>query len=115
VCVCRIRTTLQQIFQKNIYNSSSRATPSAFSILELITPNHDKGLRLPQLNQLQRAAMQGSFTGKESDAVGLQIFNTTFRCVDTWNGAEWISSCGIIPCAESNKLTAFGGAACTSC
>ncbi len=30
---------------------------------------------------------------KNSEALGLQIFNTITRCVETWNGEEWIQYC----------------------
>jgi len=33
------------------------------------------------------------FTGHEAEAQGLTIFNTTTKCVETWNGAAWIQSC----------------------
>jgi formylglycine-generating enzyme required for sulfatase activity len=69
--------------------------PQNFSVLELIS-NNTMGLRLPQLTTAQRdilqasAAFQAEVTGK---AMGLQIFNTTTKCVETWNGAEWIQAC----------------------
>ncbi|MDR1372815.1 MAG: hypothetical protein LBJ17_06835 [Dysgonamonadaceae bacterium] len=64
-----------------------------FSILELIS--NSGGLRLPQLTTVQREDLNfgSEATGK---AMGLQIFNTTTGCVETWNGTVWISSC--IPC-----------------
>jgi uncharacterized protein (TIGR02145 family) len=31
---------------------------------------------------------------KNDNAMGLQIYNTTTRCVETWNGSGWIQSCG---------------------
>jgi hypothetical protein len=36
------------------------------------------------------AEFQAETRGK---AQGLQIFNTTTRCVETWNGAKWIQQC----------------------
>ena len=69
--------------------------PQSFSILELVS-NNTRGLRLPQLSQSDRQNLETSpgfaaeITGK---AQGLQIFNTDTRCVETWNGAKWISQC----------------------
>jgi uncharacterized protein (TIGR02145 family) len=31
---------------------------------------------------------------KNDNAMGLQIYNTITRCVETWNGSGWIQSCG---------------------
>jgi hypothetical protein len=83
--------------------------PQPFSVLELISGN-DKGLRLPQLTQLQRDTLDGTTasaggsasmiasaaafaTGKTNTAMGLTIFNITTKCVETWNGAQWIEKC----------------------
>jgi len=70
--------------------------PESFSILELIS-NGNRGLRLPQLSATEKA----NAFGIENDvlknagkvAEGLTIFNTTTRCVETWNGTAWIQSC----------------------
>jgi hypothetical protein len=73
---------------------------SPFSILELISDRNDngyRGLRLPQLTTEERKAMQetNDFQNEKTDnAMGLQIYNTTTRCVETWNGSGWIQSCG---------------------
>jgi uncharacterized protein (TIGR02145 family) len=91
--------------------------PQSFSVLELISGNN-KGMRLPQLTQLQRDTLDGTTastggsasmiasaaafaTGKTNTAMGLTIFNTTTKCVETWNGAQWIekcATCGGVPC-----------------
>jgi formylglycine-generating enzyme required for sulfatase activity len=65
--------------------------PQNFSILELISGGN-RGMRLPQLTTAQRDALV--FTGHEAEAQGLQIFNTTTKCVETWNGSVWIQKCG---------------------
>jgi hypothetical protein len=62
--------------------------PESFSILEL-EGGGTRGLRLPQLTQKQRSDLD--FLGHETEALGLQIFNITTKCVETWNGVEWIS------------------------
>jgi uncharacterized protein (TIGR02145 family) len=79
----------------------SKKIPSPFSILELISGsesnNGNRGLRLPQLTTVEREAMEETddFQNKKTTtAVGLQIFNTTTRCVETWNGTKWIQKCG---------------------
>jgi hypothetical protein len=75
----------------------ANADPATYSVLELVSPtgvNNGQGLRLPQLNITQRNALQVTFTGKATESVGLQIFNTSTRCVETWNGQEWIQACG---------------------
>jgi uncharacterized protein (TIGR02145 family) len=69
--------------------------PQDFSILELISSN-ERGLRLPQLTTAQRDAVENSSAfqaEKNGKAEGLQIFNTDTKCVETWNGTKWISTC----------------------
>jgi formylglycine-generating enzyme required for sulfatase activity len=65
-------------------------SPETFSVLELIS-NGTRGMRLPQLTTAQRQALV--FTGHENEAMGLTIFNIFTRCVETWNGVEWIQKC----------------------
>jgi formylglycine-generating enzyme required for sulfatase activity len=99
--------------------------PAPFSILELISTNHDKGLRLPQLTQRQRNNNL-NFTGYETEALGLQIFNINSKCVETWNGIGWIQQCAGEPplistppthytpgCAAEPNCTALDGFAVT--
>jgi hypothetical protein len=87
--------------------------PEPFSLLELISDG-SRGLRLPQLTALQRDTIDGTETGiagisasmlasrnafaaeRTDRARGLQIYNTTTNCVETWNGSAWISVCGAI-------------------
>ncbi|MDR1372570.1 MAG: hypothetical protein LBJ17_05520 [Dysgonamonadaceae bacterium] len=70
--------------------------PQKFSILELVSTSG--GLRLPQLDIDQRDALD--FEGHADEARGLQIFNIDTKCIETWNGAEWIMQCdcGDHPC-----------------
>jgi formylglycine-generating enzyme required for sulfatase activity len=65
--------------------------PQPFSILELESDG-SRGLRLPQLTTAQRTALEPSLAGN-TKAPGLQIFNKTTRCVETWNGTKWIQAC----------------------
>ncbi|MDR1372947.1 MAG: hypothetical protein LBJ17_07535 [Dysgonamonadaceae bacterium] len=71
--------------------------PQPFSILELES-NSTRGMRLPQMTAAQREALNlGALVEPaKTKAMGLQIFNTTTGCVETWNGEVWISVC--IPC-----------------
>jgi hypothetical protein len=63
--------------------------PETFSILELVS-NQKGGLRLPQMNTVQRNLLA---VANNTLAEGLQIFNTDSKCVDTWDGIQWISQC----------------------
>jgi hypothetical protein len=74
-------------------------SPEPFSVLELVS--NSRGLRLPQMTTAQRQALV--FTGHENEAMGLQIFNTTTKCVETWNGTAWIAVCGPIVIIPNNK------------
>jgi hypothetical protein len=68
--------------------------PYNFSLLELVTQNSDRGLRLPQLTTTERDAMMAGFGAETTNAAkGLMIFNTTIDCVETWNGSQWLSEC----------------------
>jgi uncharacterized protein (TIGR02145 family) len=71
--------------------------PQNFSILELVSDN-TKGLRLPQMTSHVRDSLTVEFTtatnltaAQKLLAMGLQIFNTTDKSVETWNGRKWIS------------------------
>ncbi len=70
--------------------------PKDFSVLELVS-NNARGLRLPQMTTEQRdkleTATQAFIDEKTNLAMGLEIFNTTTKCVETWNGSVWIQSC----------------------
>ncbi len=86
--------------------------PADFSVLELVS-NDTRGLRLPQVTNRQRQNIEDSFGDKRTnEAMGLQIFNTSTKCVETWNGTVWISKCAMcgdepcqyleIECANGN-------------
>ncbi|MDR1545043.1 MAG: hypothetical protein LBS50_11710 [Prevotellaceae bacterium] len=69
--------------------------PQSFSVLELIS-NNTMGMRLPQMDSIQRNEMmetQAFKDEKKGKALGLQIFNTSTLCVETWNGTKWIEVC----------------------
>ena len=80
--------------------------PLPFSALEIISGD-TRGMRLPQLSEADRLALEGSaefqaeINGK---AKGLMIFNTNTDCVDTWNGSKWISSCATEPPAVPSSV-----------
>ncbi|MDR1372601.1 MAG: formylglycine-generating enzyme family protein [Dysgonamonadaceae bacterium] len=80
--------------------------PQDFSLLEL-EGNGTRGLRLPQLDTEQRKALD--FSGHETEALGLQIFNIFTRCVETWNGTEWIQQC------DGEPLDPQTTGVCTTC
>ncbi|MDR1372419.1 MAG: fibrobacter succinogenes major paralogous domain-containing protein [Dysgonamonadaceae bacterium] len=77
--------------------------PQPFSVLELIS--NSGGLRLPQLDTDQRDALD--FEGHADEALGLQIFNTTTKCVETWNGVEWIAACFTCPACPSGQVSDY--------
>ena len=73
--------------------------PETFSALELIS-NETRGLRLPQMTTQQRIDMEATEefqANKSTEAMGLQIFNTSKLCVETWNGVKWIEQCAPEP------------------
>ncbi len=73
----------------------SHKVPENFSALEVISKS-EWGLRLPQMTTSERNAMQATADfqrEKTGEAMGLRIFNLSTRCVETWNGTEWIQSC----------------------
>jgi hypothetical protein len=104
LCICAVNRATAQV------TIGSTAEPQSFSILELVS-NNTSGLRLPQMTTANRNALGlETLTDTESrkKAEGLQIFNTTTRCVETWNGTKWIEQCNDIN--VSNQQTLCGGA-----
>ena len=94
--------------------------PQSFSALEIIS-NGTGGLRLPQLTNAQRVAVQTAIEAlapaEQYKAEGLMIFNIDASCVEFWNGTEWISNCaglvgsiGSLDCSGA-AITAISGAA----
>jgi hypothetical protein len=90
-------------------------SPESFSVLELVS--NSRGMRLPQFTTQERDTLDGTvtYTGgsasmiaaatafiakKTNEAMGLTIFNTDTKCVETWNGTAWIMQCdcGDHPC-----------------
>lgn len=69
-----------------------KKAPEPFSVLELISNDYKRGLRLPQLTAVQRDALS---VGGKTEAAGLVIFNTDTDCVEYWNGTEWVQNCGM--------------------
>lgn len=62
---------------------------------ELEIESTDKGLLLPRLTTAQRDAIQ-------NPAEGLLIYNQEIKCLEIYNGSEWINNCpapdwGVIP------------------
>ncbi|MCL2596797.1 MAG: BACON domain-containing protein [Paludibacter sp.] len=79
----------------------SDKTPEKFALLELISGDN-KGLRLPHMTTEERNAMANDAFKASIEAQGLQIFNTTTYCVETWNGSAWIEQCAPPPILEVN-------------
>ena len=91
----------------------SQKPPETFSVLEMVS-NHHNGMRLPQMTTEERDIMANDAFKANVESQGLQIFNTTTYCIDTWNGYAWISACGpnLVPSPPSielntNRVTAF--------
>ena len=82
----------------------SNKTPETFSALELIS-SETRGMRLPQMTTEQRDAMASTFNGNP-EAMGLQIFNTCTKCIETWNGTQWFENCA--PCVETDGVMING-------
>ena len=75
--------------------------PETFSVLEMVSNQHN-GLRLPQMTTEERDEMADVAFKATTESMGLQIFNTDTRCVETWNGSAWISVCAPPPTLEVN-------------
>ncbi|MDR1373272.1 MAG: fibrobacter succinogenes major paralogous domain-containing protein [Dysgonamonadaceae bacterium] len=76
--------------------------PESFSILELVSTSG--GLRLPQMSNANKIDAFGTnnatLIDADVDALGLQIFNIDTKCVETWNGTEWIAACFTCPSGQ---------------
>ena len=74
--------------------SKSLQSPKSFSILELVSVPavNVGGLRLPQLNEQDKAAIDPKLMDIDSkeDAKGLFIFNMEKGCIEYWDGDQWI-------------------------
>ena len=74
----------------NFYNNGGSIgmgtnTPSNSAVLDMTSTT--KGLLIPRMNTSQRNAIA-------SPSLGLQIFNTDDQCIDMYDGANWIKTCG---------------------
>ena len=70
--------------------------PESFSLLELVGDGTN-GFRLPQMTTEQRETMSNAAFKASERSMGLQIFNTSTHCVETWNGSAWIEDCAPEP------------------
>lgn len=70
--------------------------PDPQTMLDISSPENNKGILIPRLSQKQRDSIKTAVSKN-----GLLIFNTTENCFNYWNKIEarWISICG-------NKLSA---------
>jgi len=69
--------------------------PSEFSLLDLSETDEGTSSRALHLPRLDDDAREALFDSGEPNqpAEGLMIFNTYTRCLEFWNGEEWISLC----------------------
>jgi uncharacterized protein (TIGR02145 family) len=86
--------------QMNAQVGIGTTSPDASSILDVTSPNDDKGFLPPRLTTAQRDAIA-------SPAVGLTIFNTTNGCIEFYNGELWVSACD--GSLQPGPLTDCGG------
>jgi hypothetical protein len=74
-----------------IYNNGSNVgigtnTPATSAALDISSTS--KGLLIPRMSTSQRNTIA-------SPTTGLQIFNTDDQCIDMYDGANWIKTCGM--------------------
>ncbi len=84
-------------------------TPDPLAAFEINSTS--QGFLLPRMTIIERNTMAGM------KPEGLQVFNTTTKCVDTWSGFEWLSKCsshGPVGGIDASLLdvNAVGGPAC---
>jgi uncharacterized protein (TIGR02145 family) len=72
--------------QMNAQVGIGTTTPNASSILDVDAT--DKGFLPPRMTTTERNAINGG-----APAEGLVIYNTISKCLETWDGASWISLC----------------------
>lgn len=82
--------------------------PQNFSLLELDSKDIKKGLRLSQLTNDERNALNiESLTSEIAEkARGLLIYNVSIGCLEYWNGTKWVSLCEQ---ADNHTLTIDNG------
>ncbi|MDR2954395.1 MAG: hypothetical protein LBV43_04875, partial [Prevotella sp.] len=74
------------------------APPQRFSILEVVsTPSNVGGLRLPQLSNTERDAIDLELLANPEGSKGLLIFNTTTVQLEYWDGTQWVTAKTIEP------------------
>jgi len=66
--------------------------PQKFSILELISvPTINVGgLRLPQLSDADKTAINAELLAHPDESRGLFIYSTAKDCLEYWNGSQWV-------------------------
>lgn len=75
--------------------------PAPSSVLDLTATN--KGFLPPRMTTAQRDAIA-------SPAEGLTIYNTINKCLETWDGTDWISICnGSIVTTPTTTVIPMGG------
>ena len=83
--------------------------PEEYAILQLEGTNG--GLRLPKLNNTQKATLQTKITGGKVKSEGLAIFNKDEDAFEIWNGTKWIklSESAVVTLVAENGITIGSG------
>ncbi|SBV99701.1 hypothetical protein [uncultured Dysgonomonas sp.] len=91
-------------------------SPQDYSVLEISTVSTKGGLRLPQLNTIQRNGLKlDELASSDNEkARGLAIFNIETQCFEYWNSSKWISLCesehqeGTVDFSGCNSISVSG-------
>ncbi|MGM5631786.1 hypothetical protein O2K51_12880 [Apibacter raozihei] len=85
-------------------------TPDQKSMLDIVSPNNDKGILIPRITEAQRDAIS-----VENAQNGLMVYNTTEDCFNYWNRLEsvWSSICGkagkaVFEITDCSTIKVFG-------
>jgi len=87
---CMLLTFISASLQAQVTIGMNKV-PEKFSVLELVSDK--SGFRLPQMTTEQRDAMVDQEFMSNPFSEGLLLYNLTTKCVDVWNGEEWIDLC----------------------
>ncbi|ASK31000.1 hypothetical protein CEY12_13190 [Chryseobacterium sp. T16E-39] len=86
-----IFTLVLFVFSISCYAQVGINTTSPHPNAQLEIFSESKGLQVPRLTTSQRDAMDPSPT---QSANGIIIFNTTTKCLEYYNGTQWVNWCG---------------------
>src|SRR5688572_1733046 len=78
-------------FSQGVAINPSGAAPDPSALLDLDSSTSPfLGVLIPRLSETQRNTIS-------NPALGLQIYNTTTDCLNTWTGTAWKENCGKCP------------------